>query len=69
MPRLRDLQLEVDLAAERGDVATVRAALERHNELGRLQLAQAVRTTTLLRTAAAAMRKDARSSSGGPTSS
>ena len=50
VPRLRDLQLEVDLAAERGDVATVRAALEAHTEPGRLQMTQAVRTTTLLRT-------------------
>ena len=50
VPRLRDLQLEVDLAAERGDVGTVRAALEAHSELGRPQLAQAVRATTLLRT-------------------
>jgi tRNA A-37 threonylcarbamoyl transferase component Bud32/TolB-like protein len=50
VPRLRDLQLEVDLAAERGDVDAVRAALAAHAGSGRPQLAQAVRTTTLLRT-------------------
>ena len=34
VPRLRDLQLEVDLAAERGDVNTVRAALEAPHRVG-----------------------------------
>jgi serine/threonine protein kinase/TolB-like protein/tetratricopeptide (TPR) repeat protein len=50
VPRLRALQLEVDLAAEQGDDNAVRSALAAHSELRRPQLAQAVRTTTLLRT-------------------
>ena len=49
VPRLREVHKEVDLAAERGDVAAVRAALAAHRQFGRGELAQAVRSTTLLR--------------------
>jgi serine/threonine-protein kinase len=50
VPPLRELAREVDLAAEQGDVGAVRAALASHASFGAPQLAQAIRTTTLLRT-------------------